>query len=155
MAAPALTDALVRRGVAYELIPHRHTETAAAEARAVGVSAHMTAKTVVVRTDDGFARVVVPASCRIDPARVARVLGVGAVALATEAELAGAYPAFPLGAVPPFDALDPDPVVVDRRLARVGTVVFGAGSHEEAIEMRTADLVAAADALVADVCERQ
>jgi Ala-tRNA(Pro) deacylase len=153
MAATALIEALARRGAAFERIPHRHTETAAAEARAVGVPADETAKTVIVRAGDRFVRAVVPASRRVDVARLAGVLGAGTVALVTEPELVGAYPEFELGAVPPLDPTDADEVVIDSHLAAQEHVVFDAGTHEESLRMRTADLVAAARATVADICE--
>jgi Ala-tRNA(Pro) deacylase len=153
MAARALVDALERHGMAYELIPHRHTRTAAAEARVVGVLPDITAKTVIVRSEEGFVRVVVPASRRVDLGSAASALGVEHVELASEAELAGAYPAFELGAVPPFDALYEDPAVVDAHLARLERVVFDAGTHQESVRMRGRDLLLGSHGVLADVCE--
>jgi Ala-tRNA(Pro) deacylase len=153
MAATALTDALVRHEIEYELIPHPHTETAVAEARALGMLPDYTAKTVIVRTEDGFTRAVVPASRRVDLERLAEVLGAENAAIATESELAGAYPAFELGAVPPFDGAYADPVVIDIHLAGAPTVVFEAGTHEESVLMRTEDLIDASEAQLASICE--
>jgi hypothetical protein len=48
--------------------------------------------------------------------------------LATEKELAGAYPMFELGAVPPFGGPAGDRTVVDRRLAEQESVLIEAGS---------------------------
>ena len=97
MPATALIEKLDERGAEYELLPHRHTETAAAEARVLGVPPEWTAKTVILRVPTGFVRAIVPASRRVDLARVRSVLGVEDVALATEQELVGAYPEFELG----------------------------------------------------------
>jgi Ala-tRNA(Pro) deacylase len=150
----ALTRALDDGGAQYELLPHRHTETARAEARALGLEPDEVAKTVVVRTDDGYVRVVVPASARIDLARVRELLQADTgTRLATEAELAAAYPEFDLGAVPPIGGPAGDVVVVDVSLARQHRLVFEAGTHEESIRLKTEDLIALADARVGDVCE--
>lgn len=154
MAPTALIDTLAERGTGYELLLHRHTETAAAEARALGVPPEQTAKTVIVRTPEGFVRVVVPASRHVDLDRLGKVLGVDGVALATEAELVGAYPDFELGAVPPFDGSFTDEVIVDRHLCEVDHVVFEAGTHERSIRLRTRDLIEVSDARLAEVCRR-
>jgi Ala-tRNA(Pro) deacylase len=154
MAATTLLEGLRARNVDYELLPHPRTVSAAAEARVLDVPLEATAKTVILRTANGFARAVVPASRRIDLKRVARTLDDPSVELATEAELAGAYPEFELGAVPPFDGKLEDEVVVDAHLIGADHVVFEAGTHRESIRMRTEDLLELADARVAEVCER-
>ncbi|MGZ8739180.1 MAG: YbaK/EbsC family protein, partial [Gaiellaceae bacterium] len=57
---------LNRRGLDYKLLPHPRTQTARAEANAVGIAATEVAKTVVLTTDRGYVRAVVPASERLD-----------------------------------------------------------------------------------------
>ena len=71
--------------------------------------------------------------------------------LATEAELAAAYPGFELGAVPPFGGPGGDRTVIDRRLAARDTVVLEAGSHNESVRMKTTDLLVTAMAMVGDI----
>ena len=109
----ALTDVLVEGGAHFELLPHRHTETARAEARALGLELDEVAKTVIVRTPNGYVRVVVPASGRVDLGKLRALLGTegveGVIRLATESELAAAYPGFDLGAVPPSAARQETP----------------------------------------------
>ena len=153
MPATALIEKLDERGAEYELLPHPHTETAAAEASVLGVPREWTAKTVILRAPTGFVRAIVPASRRVDLARVRSVLGVEDVALATEQELVSAYPAFELGAVPPFDTSYPAEVVIDLHLCAADHVVFEAGTHEESIRMRTRDLIDLSDARLAEICE--
>ena len=154
MAATALLEGLRAHEVHYELLPHRRTVSAAEEARALDVPPDQTAKTVVVRTASGFARAVVPASRRLDLKRVARALDDRSVAVATERELAGAYPEFELGAVPPFDGKLEDEVIVDAHLLATDHVVFEAGTHRESVRMRTEDLIELANARIAEVCEQ-
>lgn len=153
MSHTAFIETLAQRGTGYELLPHPHTETATAEARALGIPPEQTAKTVIVRTPDGFVRAIVPASRRVDLARLRKVLGTDDIALATEAELVGAYPSFELGAVPPFDAADPDEVIVDRHLCEVDSVVFEAGTHDLSVRLRTSDFLKLSNARLAEICE--
>jgi len=98
-------------------------------------------------------RVVVPATARLDLLKVRPLIGCGpAVRLASEAELAEAYPMFELGAVPPFGGPSSDAVIVDRRLALLDTVILEAGTHDESIRIPVPDLLRVAGAQVADVC---
>jgi Ala-tRNA(Pro) deacylase len=137
--------------VEYELLPHPHTETAAAEAEALGVEPEEVAKTLVLSTPAGYVRAVLPASERIDLRRVREhVEGGKRVHLATEDDLARDYPDFELGAVPPFGGGD-DRVLVDSRLAARETVVLEAGSHEQSVRLRTADLLELTKAGVVDL----
>ena len=148
------TRALAREHVSFELIPHWRTKTAREEAAAVGVAPGDVAKTLVLFTDEGFVRVVVPASERLDIGRARTLLGGGKrTRLVTEAELAGAYPMFELGAVAPFGGPEGDRVVIDRRLLQHDSVVLDAGSHTESVRMTTSDLRLLTRAEVADLCE--
>jgi Ala-tRNA(Pro) deacylase len=150
--ARALVAALAEGAAHYELIHHERTMTAAAEAKALGIEGSEVAKTLVVSTGHGYVRVVVPASRRLDLHRLRELPGVDKAArLATEAELAAAYPDFELGAVPPLGGPAGDRVVVDRPLAELESLVFEAGTHSESVRLRTDDLLRLTEARVADV----
>jgi Ala-tRNA(Pro) deacylase len=155
VATEGVTRVLDEAGVNYELLPHSHTESAAAEASALGVPAGDVAKTLVVTTPDGYVRAVVPASGRLDlhKLRAARGGSKTTVQLAPEADLAHDYPEFDLGAVPPFGGSRRDPVIVDTRLVDQESVVLEAGSHEESVRIRVQDLLRVSAAEIADICE--
>ena len=72
-----LAGELERKHVDYELIPHRRTEAAKDEATAIGVEPWQVAKTVVLTTDAGYVRTVLPASERLDLHKVRELLGDG------------------------------------------------------------------------------
>lgn len=150
----ALTQALEQAGVAYELFPHRRTESAVAEAQALGLPPHEVAKTIVVSSPDGGnVRCVLPASERLDMHKLRDLLGGGKeIHLLSEAELRSAYPEFELGAVPPLGGPAGDRVVLDRRIADRDTVVLEAGVHDQSVRLRTQDLVRVAEAMAADIC---
>ena len=148
-----LTTILDQAGADYELLPHPRTETAAAEAEALGVNAGEVAKTLVLSTPAGHLRAVLPASERIDLRKVRdHVEGGKRIHLAPEEELERDYPDFELGAVPPFGGAD-ERVLVDPRIAERETVVLEAGSHEQSVRMQTADLLDLTRAEVVDISQ--
>jgi Ala-tRNA(Pro) deacylase len=145
-------EQLERQGVTYQLLPHDRTQTARAEAKAVGIAPSDVAKTVILTTEAGYVRAVVPASERLDLTKARELLDDPHSRLATEEELGAAYPAFELGAVPPFGGPAGDRVVVDRMLAELDEVVLEAGSHDQSVKMRTSDLLTLSGAEVAEIC---
>jgi Ala-tRNA(Pro) deacylase len=148
----ALTEMLERAGVAYELLEHEPTDRAADEATALGLDPSQVAKTILVATEEGNLRVLLPASRRIDMHKLRDLVGAGKeLHLLTEDVLERDYPEFELGAVPPVGGRD-DQVLVDRRVAELDQVVFEAGSHGRSVRLATADLVPLSSARVDDVC---
>jgi Ala-tRNA(Pro) deacylase len=154
VATEDLTRALDEAGASFELLPHGHTESALAEAEVLGLEPEDVAKTLIVKTAEGYLRAVVPASCRLDERKLRDVAGGRKkdVHLAAEDDLRRDYPDFELGAVPPIGGARRDQVLVDSRVAARDTVVLEAGSHEQSVRMAAADLVRAAGAEVADIC---
>lgn len=150
--ATALIDELETAGIPYETIPHDRTATALAEARALHVEPATVAKTVVLSTPEGIVRAVLPASCRLDVGKVRAALNVDRVDLLTEAALAGAYPEFELGAVPPIGGPHGDRVLVDIGVCEHEFVLFEAGTHDTSIRIASADLTGHESVLIADIC---
>lgn len=147
-----LIDALRAGGRACELLPHRRTTSASGEARVLGLVPQAVAKTIVGRSEaDTSIRAVVPASMRLDVAKLAAAIAARDVRLLDEQELVSSYPQFEPGAVPPFGGPAGDTVVVDGSLVGNEYVVFEGGTHEMSMRMRTDDLVEIAGAQVADI----
>jgi Ala-tRNA(Pro) deacylase len=137
----------------YDVIEHRRTEPASEEARTIGVRPEHVAKTVVLAADRRYVRAVLPASQRLDMHKVRHVLGDTHARLATECELAIAYPMYELGAVPPFGAPAGDRILFDRGLTECDSIVLEAGSHNASIRMRTTDALSLAQAEIEDIAE--
>jgi Ala-tRNA(Pro) deacylase len=149
-----LTSVLDESDVSYELLPHAHTESALAEAEALGVAPDDVAKTLVVKLPEGYVRAVVPASARLDLRKLRAIHGGGrhSVHLATEEDLRRDYSQFELGAVPPIGGRS-DPVVVDPKVANRESIVIEAGSHAESLRLAAADLIHVTRAAVTDISE--
>ena len=155
MATQELTKVLDSQGVEYELLPHVHTESALAEAHALALDPTDVAKTIVVDTPQGHVRAVLPATERLDLAKLSEFLGFGRkeIQLASEGALARDYPEFDLGAVPPVGGSRQEPVVMDSRIAERESIVLEAGSHEESIRVAREALIRLTDARVADISQ--
>jgi Ala-tRNA(Pro) deacylase len=139
-------------GVTVEVIEHRSTATAVAEAREAHVASGEMAKTVVLRDGGAPILAVVPADHAVDLGKLRAVLGLrGPLRLASEAEIAERFPQFEVGAVPPVGPMLVGATVVDERLLTHADVVCAGGDHEHAIRINARDLVRLADARVADV----
>jgi Ala-tRNA(Pro) deacylase len=144
-------EELDRAQIDFDLIEHRRTETAGDEAHAIGMPPDEVAKTIVLASKERYVRAVVPASQRLDLHKIRELLGDKQARLASEEELVFAYPMYELGAVPPFGVPAGDRVLLDQRLAQHDFVVLEAGSHNESVRLKVADLLNLSGAEVEDI----
>jgi Ala-tRNA(Pro) deacylase len=113
----AVVGFLGEAGVQYDVVDHRQTFSAAAEARAAGIQPDHAAKTMLLRDGSEYRLAVIPASERLDVRKVREALeGSGHLRLATEDEMSRDFSMFEVGALPPIGPLFPAPEVLDRRL---------------------------------------
>jgi Ala-tRNA(Pro) deacylase len=138
----AVTEHLEQRGSPFELIPHRQAYTSTDEARALGIDTGEVLKTLAVRTESGYALVVIPASRRLDLHLVRDALGDHQARLASEEELARDFAGYQLGALPPLGTLLDCEVYVDPEVLEHDLVVFAAGTQTESVRMGTRELFA-------------
>ncbi|NVJ26407.1 MULTISPECIES: aminoacyl-tRNA deacylase [Myxococcus] len=125
--------------VPFERRPHLRAITAQALAASLHVSGFQVAKSVIFRSDDSLWICVVSAPDSVNLDRLAEVTGAKNLRLAEESEFAPLFPECEVGAEPPFGRLYGVPVVVDEHLRHAERLLFRAGSHAEALEMRFAD----------------
>lgn len=140
------------RAVTYEVVSHPPTFTAHDEADATHVDPPSMAKTIVLRDEDRYVLAAIPASRTLDLDRCRAALGASArLRLASEEEIAQAFPQFEVGAIPPLGADVPE--VVDIRLLYRDRIGCAAGDHEHSVLIDPRELVRLAEPRVADVCE--
>jgi prolyl-tRNA editing enzyme YbaK/EbsC (Cys-tRNA(Pro) deacylase) len=97
---------------------------------------------------------VIPASQRLDLHKVRESLGAtGSLQLATEAQMADDFPGLEVGAVPAVGPFVPAAEIVDPRLLEEDRVLCAGGDHRHSVLLDPRDIVAAAHATVADICE--
>ncbi len=126
-------------GVAFEALRHPTAYTAQEMAAAQGVKGQQVAKVVIVCADARKVMVVMPATYRIDWAKLKGALGVQEARLAEEEEFAGLFPDCDTGAMPPFGIMYDVPVYVDRALTQDPAIVFPAGTHRDTMKIAYKD----------------
>jgi Ala-tRNA(Pro) deacylase len=141
--------------VRFERYWHPHAVSAQELAEALHVSGWRVAKSVIVLAARLPWIVVVPAAGTVDLQQVRTIIGARSVRLATEAEFSSYFPDCEVGAEPPFGELYGLPVAVDESLSLTERLLFRAGSHEEALEMRFQDFATLEWPLVASFIQRQ
>ena len=150
----AVTAFLDDQGVAYEVVEHRPTFSAAAEARASGTEPREAAKTLVLHDREGYRLAVIPALRRLDLQRVRELLGgTSHLRLATEEELERDFPRFEGGAMPPLGPMVPVPEIIDVHLLYHERILCAGGDHRHSLRMDPRDLLRLCEPRVAALCE--
>jgi Ala-tRNA(Pro) deacylase len=150
----AVTSFLESQGVGYDVVEHRPTFSAAAEARASGSEPREAAKTLALHDRAGYRMAVIPATHRLDLHRVRELLGATShLRLASEAELERDFPMFDVGAMPPLGSMMPMPEIVDVHLLYHDRILCAGGDHKHSIRMDPRDLMRVCEPRVGSICE--
>ena len=136
--------------VQFRVYEHAAAYTAQAVAEREHIPHKLMAKVVVVVADGQLVMLVLPTSRRVDLAKVSALLNAREVRLASEAELAMAFPDCEIGATPPFSNGYNLPLYADRSLEDEPILFFQAGSHSVAMSIAFADYVRLAQPRLAD-----
>ncbi len=134
-----IREFLIHRSVRFEFLLHPPAPTAAHLAGSIHVPGRSVAKSVLVHASGRFALAVLPATHRIDQAKLAHVLNSTDLRIATEAEVEALFHDCETGALPPFGRLYGITTVVDSHLAAGSEVVFVGNQRHEGIRMRFRD----------------
>jgi Ala-tRNA(Pro) deacylase len=127
--------ALALTRVDFQVLRHHHSSTALGTARTAHVDPKSLAKAVVLKDQIGPLLAVVPASERLDLARLRDALRRPALDFLPEDQLDQLFFDCEKGAIPP---LGPDyrvPTIVDKRLRDANDVYFEAGDHEDLVHV--------------------
>jgi len=126
-------------GIDYRVHPHPDAFGASATAESLHLTGKAFAKVVIVRADRRYVMAVLPSELQIHFRRLARLLKVKHVSLATELELKALFPDCEIGAMPPLGNLYGLPVYVDVSLNQEPLLFFAAGTRRAAIQMHYRD----------------
>lgn len=146
---------LKEKHILYETVIHPEAYTAQETAESMHLSGNQLAKTVMVKAGCAFVMAVLPASRRLDMAKLKEVLGQDDLRIAQESEFKRFFPDCEPGAEPPFGNLYGVRTLVDAALAADPHFFFNAGSHHEAAGVDYKDYEAAVRPRVADFSMRQ
>lgn len=132
--ARTLEKALSDHGAHYSLEHHAQSMTSRDLARVARVDEEAVVKSVVLEDDRGFVLAVLPASKRVEFARVSDECG-RSLHLCAEHDIARLFPDCEFGAVPPVGYAYGLPTLVDASLEERDEVFFEAGDHETLVRM--------------------
>lgn len=147
-----LARLFIDRKIPYKVVTHPEAFTAQQVAQATRVPGRSFAKSVMVSVDGKIWMAVVPATERVDLARLQGCLGAKKARLATESEFSPLFADCDLGAMPIFGSLYGIPVLVSHELTENEEIAFTAGTHRDVVQLRVADFLAAE---APRVCERE
>jgi Ala-tRNA(Pro) deacylase len=134
-----IRDFLQARSVRFEVLLHAPSHSATHLAGSVHVPGRSVAKAVLVKAGEAYALAVLPATHRIDTDRLAEVLCVDSLRIATEAEVEAVFADCEPGALPPFGRLYGLSTIVDASLSAGAEIVFVGNTRHEGVKMRFKD----------------
>lgn len=147
---PAL-EAVAAAGIAHRVVRTGRARSVEEAAELRGVTVYALLKTLVVRRAEAdYVFVLVPGDRAIDWPKLRSHLGVRRLSL-PDAEEARRATGYERGAITPFGATHPWPVIADAAIAAGGPVSIGGGAHGVSITLDAGDLIAVLGAAVADV----
>lgn len=138
----AIRDYLLHRHVPYEVVLHRPAPCASRLAECLHVPGRAVAKGVLLRAGGGYLLAILPATHRVDLPRLRETLGLSAVSLATEDEVARIFHDCERGALPPFGRLYGLTTVMDPSLAGSSVILVEGNMRHEGLRIRLKDFEA-------------
>ena len=133
---------LAQNQVAFDLITHRHSASSLNTASEAHIQPGRLAKAVLLedeRVPNRFLMAVVPASHRLEMARLSRQVG-RPVHLATERDAAALFKDCEAGAIPALGPAYGVETIVDDCLMEQPDLYFEAGDHEHLVHLDTREL---------------
>jgi len=110
------------------------------------------AKSIVMIGSNGNALLaVLPAKNRISHKKIKRLLAISDVRLASPDEVLK-HSGYPAGGVPPFNSIRR--VLVDPQVLVIQKAIFGGGDLNKMVEIKTQDMVAVLNPMIADIVEK-
>lgn len=137
---PRLEQFLQQSGVNFQVSHHEPVFTSEQAAAVRGTSLSSGAKALVVKAEERFVMLVLPADRKLDSRKAQRGLGVKGLRFASKEELMELTDLEP-GAVPPFGSLFNLSTYVDPALADNVNINFNAGDRTISIQMSHADFM--------------
>jgi Ala-tRNA(Pro) deacylase len=133
--AMTIQEYLESRAIHFDVIEHRHTDSAMRAAQAAHVPGDQMAKPVLLGDDSSYLLAVVPATHRLDLDRLNQ-LTARSLVIMNEDEMEVAFADCDRGALPAIGEPYGIDTVVDTALLKAEDVYFEFGDHEHLIHMK-------------------
>ncbi len=148
--SPAIA-ALEAAGIPFRLVRTEIARNAEESAAFQGIPVGSLLRSILVRrAADDYLFVLVPGGRRFDWPKLRAHLGTSRLSL-PDADEAKAITGYERGAITPFGALRPWPVIADASILGLDSVAIGGGARGVNVHVTPADLIAAAGAEVLDI----
>jgi len=135
-----LKDYLNKNKIKHEILEHKTVYTVYDKAQTLKKKLGEIAKTLALKADKMYILVVVPASHRVDLAKLKKLLKVKKLEMVKETVLSKIFKVKP-GTQVPFGNFHKIPVYIDRALLKSKVIIVSAGSYTESLKMKAKDLL--------------
>jgi len=136
---------LEKNGVKYEALDHRIVYTAFDKATTLGVAEKVVGKTLIVKIDQNYALVIIPANKKLDKGKFKNSVNdwikrqgkktAKKIDFASEAWMKGNLKGIKLGAVPPFGILWKIPTFADGGLLKNTKIIINGGNYNGSLKI--------------------
>lgn len=142
MAIPKkILDYLKKNKIKYEPIVHRVVYTAYDLAQTLKEKLSNVAKTLVIKTEKGYALLVLPASKIADLKKLKKILKVKKIEIAKEKVMKEFFKIKP-GTITPFATLHKKvPLYIDKGLLKAKKIIVRAGSYTDSLRLKLKDFL--------------
>ncbi len=141
MAIPKkLKTYLDKNKIKHEVLSHKTVYTVFDKAKTLERKLEGLAKTLALKADKSYLLVVVPASRRLDLAKLKKLLKVKKLEIVKETVLSKIFKVKPGNQVP-FGTFHRVPVYIDRALLKNKAIIVGAGSYTDSLKLAARDLL--------------
>lgn len=141
---------LDKQGVDYEEIAHKTVYTAYDAAQTLKKELKEIAKNLIVKADNTYALVVVPADKKLDLEKIKKALGANKVSIPNEKVIVKVLNIKP-GAVSSFGKLHKLEMLVDKAMDSTKKVIFSTGSLTDSVMIKVKDFIQMEEAKMADI----
>ncbi|PIS05431.1 MAG: hypothetical protein COT81_01470 [Candidatus Buchananbacteria bacterium CG10_big_fil_rev_8_21_14_0_10_42_9] len=143
-----LVKYLDAKAVKYEPIVHKTVYTAYDTAKTLKKELSQIAKSLLVSADKAYVIVVLPASMRLDMAKLKKAIGAKKISIPKESVVVKILK-LKKAPVDAFGGMRKLQVVVDKSLAKSKEAIFNAGTFTDSVAMKVKDFIGAEEATVA------
>ncbi len=124
----------------YEIIKHRTVYTAFDKAATLRVKPNLIGKTLILKTDNNLAIVLIPANKNLDKNKFRKIAGAKKAGFASERLTKNKLKGVKVGAIPPFGDLWKLPTFIDKGLFTNPKIIINSGDYNFSIKITPASL---------------
>ena len=148
--AKPLEKYLKEAKVKYSVIPHKTVFTVYDLAQTLKLKLDQVVKSLLVKVDQKYVLVVMPAHFRLDFGKLKKLLKAKKVDIAKEKDMQTKFKVKP-GAMTPFGTVHKVEVVADKSLGKVKEALFSAGSFTDSVRMKLKEYLALVEPTLGDI----